>query len=136
MGALKGNTGLAGARGAASSSGPRGREGPRGRKGSRGKQGEPGTARAYAYITGTREVSHAKNLGPGNVVHAGTSQPHIKGQHTGKCRGYVTIAASKNLIISAGVCPGGVCPVGTQVTIVTCNTEGSRIAGDVEVMLN
>lgn len=142
--ALKGNTGAAGARGATGAvglpgkEGPSGKEGTPGKEGPQGKEGEVGSARAFAYITGTGEVSHAKNIGPGNIVHAGTSQLCIKGLSftPENAVATVTVVASHNLIVSTSIGQQGVCPTGTQVTIATYNTAGEPTAGDVEVMLN
>ena len=86
--------------------------------GQQGAQGAPGTALAYAHVTGSGGVDHAKNVAGANVTRSGTGTYCFSGlgftpNNVVATPGYSGTAFSA--IIGLGAF--GSCPAATQVTI-------------------
>jgi hypothetical protein len=127
--------GQAGAKGATGATGP---QGPKGDPGEKGEAGLAGSALAYAQISGTGEVSHAKNISQADVVHAGTSLLCISGLSFTPDNVVASGVAPTSVILFASVALGvsGACPTGTQVTVETYDDKGAPAAGPVSVLIN
>ena len=115
----------AGATGPAGSEGPRGTAGPRGSQGpagAEGIEGEPGTALAYAHVSGEGVVDTANSVNAGTVTHPQEgvycfSKLNFTARNVVGSVEYAN--GSGALTATLGIGSGSSCPAGTQITVGT-----------------
>jgi hypothetical protein len=137
---LKGQTGPAGQQGPQGATGP---QGPKGEKGAKGDTGEPGSALAFAQISGANgAVTNSKNISTANVS-IGTENGIIC-LHGLPFSWSVVSAIRQGTTADPGVVnwtmgEGPGCPAGTEVTLTSRRWNGTTFvssANEVMVVFN